>query len=93
MLRETSPGVEIAAAMRGEYPKCAGLEAMYVDYDRPPSAPEAMEMCSGCPIMDQCKAYARDVKPKWGVWHGIVYGLHGVSKKSEKLLDTRESNM
>lgn len=60
--------------MKGTEPKCIGLEAQYVDYLKPPTRAEAVEMCEGCPLFDLCDAVSTNRKPAWGVWAGRVYG-------------------
>lgn len=55
-------------------PLCLGREAEFVDYEVPPSAEAAKEMCRGCPVFDLCDSYATKVqRPTWGVWAGRVW--------------------
>lgn len=56
---------------------CDGRADEFTAFDRPehktPTADEAYEMCSGCPIIDLCHDYAQLAEP-FGVWGGRVYG-------------------
>lgn len=48
----------------------------YGDEDEPfetPTAVEAVTMCSGCPVVEGCFAYAKLYKPNHGVWGGILW--------------------
>lgn len=66
-------------------PKCEGNPGPYMDYpeDRPPTVVQAMKLCYGCPILEQCAAYGAKLNEgdnqADGVWGGEVY------KNGEKL--------
>lgn len=66
-------------------PKCEGNPGPYMDYpeDRPPTVVEAMKLCYGCRILEQCAAYGASLNEgdnqADGVWGGEVW------KDGEKL--------
>lgn len=35
----------------------------------------AMAVCRGCPVLDECRAFAADVRPVVGVWAGTVWRM------------------
>ncbi len=66
-------------------PLCEGNPGPYMDYpeDLPPTVVDAMKLCFGCPILEQCAAYGAKLNEGTnqadGVWGGEVY------KNGEKL--------
>lgn len=56
---------------------CTGRADEFTGWDAPgrsaPTDEEAIDMCHGCPILEQCHAYATLAEP-FGVWAGKVYG-------------------
>lgn len=56
-------------------PKCFQRPYNFVDYDEefPPTKAEAEILCSGCPLMMDCKAYAHAERPAHGVWGSEVW--------------------
>lgn len=48
----------------------------YGDEDEPfpePSAVDAAMMCSGCPVVESCFAFAKQSKQLHGVWGGVKF--------------------
>lgn len=37
----------------------------------------AIAMCGGCPVRDECRAYAEELNPEWGIWGGLDYSPRG----------------
>lgn len=68
--------------MESTDPKCLNNSYRYVDYneDFPPTADLAQALCSGCPVLDECKVYAYAQKPYMGVWAGEVWQSGKVRK-------------
>ena len=66
---------------------CRGREAEFTDYQDPraslnedndgrppmPGREQARLLCAGCPLIEQCRAYAHADKPDFGVWGGERY--------------------
>jgi hypothetical protein len=59
---------------------CAdSIPSPWVDYGdddepfREPSAVDAMTLCSGCPVFNDCAIFAAHHRPKHGVWAGIKW--------------------
>ena len=44
----------------------------------------AKRICDGCPVIDQCKAYAAHVRPSDGVWAGVVYKYHSATRQDSQ---------
>jgi hypothetical protein len=64
---------------------CESNPQPWVDYpDRSPPQPlEARYMCSGCPVLDMCAAYAKVLEPTHGVWAGKLYGSRAEMKEGD----------
>ena len=54
-------------------PLCLNRPHDYVDYDCPPDADQAADLCIDCPLMVLCLANARRTRPAWGVWGGVAW--------------------
>ena len=52
--------------------KCAGDPGPWMDWEAPPTAEKAAELCSGCPLAKACRNYALAAKETHGVWGGLV---------------------
>ena len=38
-----------------------------------PTPAEAREMCRGCPVLRQCKAYGESLAPEIGIFGGVIW--------------------
>lgn len=56
-------------------PNCEDNPGPYMDYDEDdlPTAEEAYDLCSGCPLLAECGLYAELERPAWGVHAGDVF--------------------
>ena len=54
---------------------CDGNPGPWQDYTSHdyPRKEEREYMCAGCPVFDECAAYAKVLKPTYGVWAGKLY--------------------
>ncbi|MGY5763751.1 WhiB family transcriptional regulator [Brachybacterium sp. DNPG3] len=41
--------------------------------ERPAELEQAKSLCSGCPLMDECRNGALDRAEPWGVWGGAIF--------------------
>ena len=37
-------------------------------------AHRAQQLCLECPVIDECLAYAKRIKPTHGIWGGVNFG-------------------
>lgn len=55
-------------------PFCLDKPERFADYGYPlPSRDEADDACLDCPLMQLCLQNARHMRPKWGIWGGVVW--------------------
>jgi WhiB family redox-sensing transcriptional regulator len=52
---------------------CRGADpAIFYPVSDDDEAPEAKEICAGCPVREPCLEYALTVREKHGVWGGLT---------------------
>lgn len=57
------------------------LEPFFPNKGRSPS--EAIAICQGCSVTDQCRSYAHEKGVAYGVWAGKLHQPNGRSRASQ----------
>lgn len=52
--------------------KCKDKPQEWMDWDEPPTAARAAELCAGCPLRQACLNYAIAAQEQHGIWGGRV---------------------
>ena len=72
------PYQELVRATMYAIPNCTDDPETWDCWDRDgyriPTNEEAQALCAGCPIFEECQAYAEVAKPAIGIYAGKVYG-------------------
>lgn len=53
-------------------PSCAGMPEFTADRVSPEDAERIAGICAGCPLLEQCQAFAEASKPTAGFWAGVA---------------------
>ncbi|WP_372968524.1 WhiB family transcriptional regulator [Microbacterium sp.] len=63
---------ELTERLRVMTPSCAGMPEFTADRVSPEDAERLAGICSGCPLLEQCCAFALTSKPAAGFWAGAA---------------------
>lgn len=51
---------------------CAQTDPELFTATHGPDADAARDICAACPALNECRAYALDVRERWGIWGGLT---------------------
>lgn len=62
------------SALAADTLPCHDAEAADLFFsERPADLEQAKSLCSGCPLIDECRNGALDRAEPWGVWGGAIF--------------------